>query len=98
MLSLVWHSMTCPGAFANAVRRFDPYNQHPDAPIDLDGHGTHVLGVMLAGDASGEQLGVTPDAKWIAARIHNDSGQGSTSAIHRIFQWVLDPDNDPVWP
>ena len=41
MLSLVWHSMTCPGAFANAGRRFDPYNQYPDTPIDLDGHGTH---------------------------------------------------------
>ena len=75
---------------------FDPYDQHPTAPIDLDGHGTQVLGVMLAGDASGAQLGVAPDAKWIAARVFKDNGVGTTSAIHRVFQWVLDPDNDPT--
>ena len=52
---------------------------------------------MLPADASGEQLGVAPDAKWIAARIHNDSRQGSTSAIHRIFRQLPDPNNEPAW-
>lgn len=77
---------------------FDPYGEHPEQPVDLSGHGTQVLGVMLAGDASGMHLGVAPDAQWIAARIFNDRGRATTAAIHAAFRWVLDPDGDPATP
>ena len=39
---------------------FDPYGQHPTTPTDLNGHGTWTMGVMVAGDASGETLGAAP--------------------------------------
>jgi subtilisin family serine protease len=74
---------------------FDPYGEH-DAPVDLTGHGTQVLGVILGGEDDGVPLGVAPGAQWIAAKIFNDRGRATTSAIHRALQWVLDPDGDPA--
>ncbi len=75
---------------------FDPYGQHPTTPTDLSGHGTAVTGVMVGGDASGASLGTAPGASWIAARVFDDSGRSTISAIHQAFQWVLDPDHDPA--
>jgi serine protease AprX len=74
---------------------YDPYGQHPAAPIDLSGHGTWTMGVMVGGDAGGTAVGVAPGATWMAARIFNDAGSATSTAIHLAFQWVLDPDGDP---
>ena len=73
---------------------FDPYNEHL-LPADLSGHGTQVLGAIL-GDEDGIPIGVAPGARWIAAKIFNDRGRATQSAIHRALQWVLDPDGDPA--
>jgi subtilisin family serine protease len=75
---------------------YDPYNQHPITPTDLNGHGTWTMGVMVAGDGSGTTLGVAPQAQWIAVKIFNDSGSATATAIHLGFQWLLDPDNNPA--
>ena len=74
---------------------FDPYGQHA-TPTDFDGHGTATTGVMVAGAASGATIGMAPSAKWIAARVFDDAGRATATAIHRALQWVLDPDNDPA--
>ena len=75
---------------------FDPYGQHPDQPVDLSGHGTQMLGVILGGAAGGTQVGVAPGARWIAARLFDDRGRATTAAIHAALRWVLDPDGDPA--
>lgn len=75
---------------------FDPYGEHPEGPVDFNGHGTQVLGVILGGDGSGESIGVAPDAQWIAARVFDDRGRATTEAIHQALKWVLDPDGDPA--
>lgn len=73
---------------------YDPYNQHPTTPTDLNGHGTWTMGVMVAADASGTSLGVAPQAQWIAVKIFDDSGSATATAIHLGFQWLLDPDGN----
>ncbi len=75
---------------------FDPYDEHPEGPIDASGHGTQMLGVILGGAESGTSLGVAPDAQWIAARVFNDRGRATTQAIHQALKWVLDPDDNPA--
>ncbi|TFC33298.1 hypothetical protein E3O55_04090, partial [Cryobacterium sp. MDB1-18-2] len=77
---------------------FDPYGEHPLTPTDLTGHGTATTGVILGGDAGGTSIGVAPGATWIAAKIFNDRGVATATAIHQAFQWVLDPDHDPNTP
>lgn len=74
---------------------YDPYDQHA-APYDGSGHGTQVTGLVIGGDASGEPIGVAPEARWIAARIYDDAGVASLGKIHLALQWVLDPDGDPT--
>lgn len=72
---------------------FDPYGQNT-TPTDVagasSGHGTWTMGVIV-----GATVGVAPEAQWIAAKIFNNQGQATASAIHSALQWVLDPDNDP---
>lgn len=74
---------------------FDPYGQHPATPVDLSGHGTWTMGIMLGGDAGGTTVGVAPGAQWIAVKIFNDQGSSTATAIHQGFQWLLDPDGNP---
>ena len=74
---------------------YDPFGQHTTSPMDRTGHGTQVMGLMVGGDAGGTSVGVAPGARWIAARIYNDAGQGTTSNTHLAFQWLLDPDHNP---
>jgi bacillopeptidase F len=50
---------------------------------------------LVGGSGSGSAIGVAPEARWIAAKIFNDSGTASESAIHAAFQWLLDPDGNP---
>ncbi len=74
---------------------FDPYGEHPSTPADLTGHGTGTMGIILGGDSGGTSIGVAPGASWISAKIFDDHGLATTTAVHQAFQWVLDPDGDP---
>lgn len=80
---------------------YDPYEQHA-TPTDLagvaTGHGTATMSLMVGGNASGSNIGVAPDAKWIAAKIFNDAGSATTTAIHLAFQWVLNPNHNTANP
>jgi bacillopeptidase F len=41
-----------------------------EMPLDLQGHGTHVTGIILGSDPAGDHgIGVAPGAQWIAARV-----------------------------
>jgi subtilisin family serine protease len=75
---------------------YDPNGQHPTRPVDVSGHGTATMGVLVGGDAGGSAIGMAPDARWIAAKIFNDRGVATTTGIHRALQWLLDPDRDPA--
>ncbi|PKM42241.1 MAG: hypothetical protein CVV05_19070 [Gammaproteobacteria bacterium HGW-Gammaproteobacteria-1] len=74
---------------------FDPYGQHA-TPHDAHGHGTQTLGLIVGGDAGGSSIGMAPGGQWIAAKIFDDSGTATYSAIHQAYQWVLDPDGNPA--
>jgi bacillopeptidase F len=75
---------------------FDPNGEHPDLPVDVDGHGTGMMGVMVGGNTGGSSIGVAPAAQWIAVKIFNDAGNASASDIHQGFAWLLDPDGNPA--
>ncbi|HHT46639.1 MAG TPA: S8 family serine peptidase [Firmicutes bacterium] len=62
-------------------------------PIDLNGHGTHIAGVILGGTPE-EPLGVAPGAHWIGVNIF-DKGLAWDSHIAQAFQWLLAPGGDP---
>lgn len=77
---------------------YDPYGQHPAAPVDFSGHGTWTMGVMVGDDKDGSSIGVAPGAQWIAVKMFNDAGASTATAIHQGYQWLLDPDGNPATP
>ncbi|MEW6336128.1 MAG: S8 family peptidase [Acidobacteriota bacterium] len=85
------HQDLAPGFRGGPADWFDPHGEH-DEPSDRNGHGTAVAGVLVGGSSTGEPIGVAPGARWIAAKVFDDAGTTTLSAIHQAFQWALDPD------
>lgn len=73
---------------------YDPYAEHT-TPTDLSGHGTATMSVIVGAEDGGTSIGMAPGANWIAAKIFDDSGAATATAVHQSFQWVLDPDHNP---
>jgi len=76
--SLGWHDFT---------------SHNSPFPIDENGHGTRMTGIIIGGkDSKGVSIGVAPDAKYIFARTHDG---GTYSGIVSGMEWIMDPDNNP---
>jgi CSLREA domain-containing protein len=61
-------------------------------PCDNNGHGTHTMGTIVGDDGvqGGNQIGVAPGARWIAAKGCEDYWC-STYALLAAGQWLLAP-------
>ena len=80
------------GSAYKVVGGYDFVNNDPD-PMDDNGHGTHVAGIVAA---NGVLKGVAPDASLLAYKVLNDSGWGQTSAIIAGLERAADPDDNPA--
>ncbi|MEV4759098.1 S8 family serine peptidase [Micromonospora sp. NPDC049559] len=79
------------GSFDHNYNWFDPAGVCGSAaPCDNAGHGTHTMGTMVGDDGAGNQIGVAPGAKWIAAK-GCESSNCSESSLLASGQWVLAP-------
>ena len=75
------------GTFDHNYNFFDPAHMCPSpAPCDTNGHGTHTMGTMVGGDGA-NQIGVAPNARWIAAAGCCPTDQ----ALLDSGQWILAP-------
>ena len=54
-------------------------------PKDSTGHGTHVAGTIL-----GRTIGIAREAKFIAARVFNESGEASDESLLAAGEWMLE--------
>lgn len=84
----------------DAIHKLNPLNrdttQNPKnnpcgldtiGPCDDDNHGTHTMGTMAATDM---QIGIAPEAKWIACRCM-ERGWGGLASYIECFQFFLAP-------
>ncbi|PMR59143.1 peptidase S8 [Verrucosispora sp. ts21] len=79
------------GSFDHAYNWFDPAGICTGtAPCDNNDHGTHTMGTMVGDDGAGNQIGVAPGAKWIAAK-GCESRSCSDASLLASGQWVLAP-------
>jgi len=78
---------------------FDPYASstmpYDQAGPSFTGHGTGVMGIIL-GSSSAAYYGVAPDARWISAKIFDNSGSALLSTIISALQWILHPGGNPA--
>lgn len=73
----------------------DCVNDRPTA-YDDQGHGTHSLGTIIGGSASGQAIGLAPDAQVAVAKVFPASGGAETSDILSAMEWIMDPDGNPA--
>ncbi|MTK00623.1 S8 family serine peptidase [Micromonospora sp. CP22] len=79
------------GNFDHAYNWFDPAGVCAGtAPCDNHDHGTHTMGTMVGDDGAGNQIGVAPGARWIAAK-GCESNSCSDASLLAAGQWVLAP-------
>jgi subtilisin family serine protease len=90
-----YRGLKSDGSYDNAYNWFDPAKVCTGtAPCDNNGHGTHTMGTMVGDDGAGNQVGVAPDAKWIAAK-GCESSSCSRDSLLRSGQWIVAP-TDPA--
>lgn len=83
---------TSPGGVDHDYHWFDATGVCRDAPCDEEGHGTHVVGIVVA-NAVGDTpaIGVAPEARWIAAKACEKGKGCSVRAILDASQFMLAP-------
>lgn len=83
----------------DAIHEQNPLNDNANNPCGFDvnfpcddnNHGTHTMGTMVGRDNEADiDLGVAPDAKWIACR-NMDRGWGQLTTYVECFEFFLAP-------
>jgi subtilisin family serine protease len=81
------------GNFDHNYNWFDPSGVCGDpslVPCDNNGHGSHVMGIMVGDDGGANQIGVAPRARFIAAK-GCESDYCTAEALAASAQWILAP-------
>ncbi|MEM8909640.1 MAG: S8 family peptidase, partial [Bacteroidota bacterium] len=86
----------------DAIHEINPLNGDPtpdpsnnpcglDSPFPCDdgSHGTHTMGTIVGSEGENE-IGVAPDAKWVACR-NMERGWGSPVSYIECFEWLMAP-------
>ncbi|CAM3539708.1 carboxypeptidase regulatory-like domain-containing protein [Isoptericola cucumis] len=87
-LAAQYRGLQDDGTVSNDYAWFDSSDACDGAPCDGDGHGTHTMGTMVGDDGAANQIGVAPDAEWIAA---NGCATCSDADLLESGQWILAP-------
>jgi uncharacterized repeat protein (TIGR01451 family) len=77
------------GVFEHNYNWWDPYSTYT-SPNDGNGHGTHTMGTMVGDDGAANQIGMAPEAEWIACRGCSTSSCTDT-ALLSCAQFVAAP-------
>jgi thermitase len=61
------------------------------SPIDYNGHGTHIAGIIAAAaDNDLGLIGVAPQAKLLNVKVADDTGMCNSSVVARGIVWAVD--------
>jgi len=69
---------------------YDTGTKISDTAQDIDGHGTHVAGTLVGGNASGNYIGVAPQANLVVAKIFNAQSSASDASAIGGAQWAYE--------
>lgn len=68
------------------------FAQNDPIPEDVDGHGTHVAGIIAANGA--DIVGVAPDATLLIYKVVHHDGDGKESSVVAALERAMDPNGD----
>jgi serine protease AprX len=78
-------------AAVDFVGTYDP-TFSPAGSVDLNGHGTHVAGILVGNGSHSDQgrlAGIAPQASLVSVRVLDGNGAGTASDVLAGLQWVL---------
>ncbi|CDQ41763.1 S8 family peptidase [Virgibacillus salexigens] len=73
----------------NNVKDHKDFTNSPSASLDIQGHGTHVAGIIAGSDNGVGITGVAPDAEIYAGKVLGDNGSGSFGSIIKGIRWAI---------
>jgi len=79
------------GVNYKVIYGYDFVNRDSD-PMDDNGHGTHVAGIVAANSST--LKGVAPEASLVACKVLDATGNGYSSTIIEAIEYSIDPNND----
>ncbi|HEX7033540.1 MAG TPA: S8 family peptidase [Nitrososphaera sp.] len=74
---------------------YDFINNDND-PMDDNGHGTHVAGILAAAKDGKGIVGIAPEAEIYAIKVSDKRGSGSFSDLAKGINWAIENDIDIV--
>ena len=80
---------THPDLDDNYKGGYDFVNDDAD-PMDDNGHGTHVAGIIAAEDNGFGVVGVAPEAYIYAVKVLDSNGSGTVSDVIAGIEWAVD--------
>lgn len=86
------------GGLGEGFKVIDGYNfvsDHAD-PMDDNGHGTHVAGIIAGINVDSTWQGVAPDAQLLAYKVLDEDGSGRDTWVLAAIERALDPDGSPA--
>ena len=86
---------THPELATNYKGGYDFVN-NDNSPMDDNGHGTHVAGIIAAAKDGKGVVGIAPDAEIYALKVSDENGEGSFSGLVKGISWSVEHDMDIV--
>lgn len=77
-----------PDLKASYAGGYDFVNDDAD-PMDDNGHGTHVAGIIAAADNNSGAVGVSPDVQIYALKVLDENGTGYASDLVAALEWAM---------
>jgi subtilisin len=84
-----------PDLAPNYKGGYDFINSDSD-PMDDNGHGTHVAGILAAARDGRGIVGAAPDAQIYAIKVSDERGRGSFSGLIEGINWAIENGMDIV--
>jgi subtilisin family serine protease len=75
------------GGWGNRVIAGWNFVNNTSNPLDDNGHGTHVAGII--GSSSSSYSGIAPEVNLVALKVLDKNGSGTFGAVHDALQWVI---------
>lgn len=72
------------------VKKYIDFTNSPSQYKDMQGHGTHVAGIVAAMDNGIGMVGVAPKSELYCAKVLGDNGKGGFEAMVRGIKWAMD--------
>lgn len=75
------------GGWGNRVIAGWDFVGNDSNPMDENGHGTHVAGII--GSSNATYRGIAPDVNFVALRVLDANGNGTFGAVEDALRWVI---------